>query len=130
MAYTDAFNSVTRFYNDENQAENFRASQSFKSGKQIFPRSSSSTNTLSSEGKLTAEIASFPKDVVIALAHLVKYLSTFDVADALLETQFFSRFTERTHMLLNGNTLTNLYVYFPPPHPSHNNPYVQGNLPQ
>ena len=58
-------------------------------------------------------MASFPKDVVVALAHLVKYLSAFDVADALLETQFFSRFTERTHMLLNGNTLTNLFVLRP-----------------
>ncbi|KIP07972.1 hypothetical protein PHLGIDRAFT_510551, partial [Phlebiopsis gigantea 11061_1 CR5-6] len=93
MAYTDAFNYVTHFYSDDHQAENIRASQSFKSG------------------QLIATIASFPKDVVVALAHLVKYLSTFDVADALLETQFFSRFTERTHMLLNGNTLTNLEIY-------------------
>lgn len=55
-----------------------------------------------------AAIANFPKEVVIALAHVVEYLATFDVADALLETQFFKKFTERTHMLLNGNTLTNL----------------------
>ncbi len=54
-------------------------------------------------------MAGFPNQVVIALAHVVKYLSTFDVADALLETKFFMKFTERTHMLLNGNTLTNLY---------------------
>ena len=57
-----------------------------------------------------ANITHFPKQVVIALAHAVKYLSAFDVADALVETQFFKKFTERTHMLLNGNTLTNLYV--------------------
>ena len=55
-----------------------------------------------------AAIANFPKQVVIALAHAVNYLSDFAVADALLETRFFKKFTERTHMLLNGNTLTNL----------------------
>lgn len=59
-------------------------------------------------GKLMAAISDFPKCVVIALAHVVRYLSKFEVADALLETNFFSKFTERTHMLLNGNTLTNL----------------------
>ena len=55
-----------------------------------------------------AAVSDFPKKVVIALAQAVKYLSAFEVADALLETRFFSKFTERTHMLLNGNTLTNL----------------------
>ncbi len=61
-------------------------------------------------GELTAAVTSFPQQVVIALAHVMKYLATFNVADALLETRFFTKFTERTHMLLNGNTLTNLCV--------------------
>ena len=55
-----------------------------------------------------AIIANFPKQVVIALAHAVTYLATFGLEDVLLETRFFKNFTERTHMLLNGNTLTNL----------------------
>lgn len=55
-----------------------------------------------------ASIADFPKQAVMALAHSVQYLSGFGVEDCLLETQFFAKFTERTHMLLNGNTLTNL----------------------
>lgn len=59
-------------------------------------------------GKLMAAVSDFPKSVVIALAHVVRYLSKFEVADVLLETNFYSKFTERTHMLLNGNTLTNL----------------------
>lgn len=57
-----------------------------------------------------AAIADFSKLVVIALAQSLKYLSTFNVADALRETRFFAKFTERTHMLLNANTLTNLYA--------------------
>ena len=59
-----------------------------------------------------ATVADFPKLVILALAHIVKYLSDFGIEDSLKETQFFTKFTERTHMLLNGNTLTNLLSWF------------------
>ncbi|EKM55929.1 uncharacterized protein PHACADRAFT_96015 [Phanerochaete carnosa HHB-10118-sp] len=93
MSSSDAFTFVAGFYADKNRRENAKASDGFRSG------------------ELTAAVTIFPKGVVVALAHLVKYLSGFDVADALLETRFFARFAERTHMLLNGNTLTNLQIY-------------------
>lgn len=57
-----------------------------------------------------AEVAALPKQVIIALAESIEYLSAFRVADALLAANFFSKFTTRAHMLLNGNTLTNLCV--------------------
>jgi DNA mismatch repair protein MSH3 len=57
-----------------------------------------------------AEVAGFPKQVIVALAQCIEYLSAFRIADALLATNFFAKFTTRAHMLLNGNTLTNLYV--------------------
>ncbi|TCD65621.1 Mismatch repair protein msh3 [Steccherinum ochraceum] len=65
----------------------------------------------SDSGEVIATISNFPKQVIIALAQCIKYLSAFEVADTLLETKFFSKFTERTHMLLNGNTITNLEIY-------------------
>jgi DNA mismatch repair protein MSH3 len=57
-----------------------------------------------------AAVTDFPKHVVIALAHTIKHLSEFSIADAFLETDFFSKFMTRAHMLLHGNTLTNLCV--------------------
>jgi DNA mismatch repair protein MSH3 len=57
-----------------------------------------------------AEVVDFPKQVIVALAQCIEYLSAFRIADALLATNFFAKFTTRAHMLLNGNTLTNLYV--------------------
>jgi hypothetical protein len=57
-----------------------------------------------------AEVTDFPKQVVVALAQCIEYLSDFRVADALLATNFFAKFTTRAHMLLNANTLTNLCV--------------------
>ncbi|KAH9857640.1 muts domain V-domain-containing protein [Lenzites betulinus] len=91
MAYTDAFASLSKFYADKKEHAN--ASDGFK------------------KGDLMAAITEFSKLVVTALAQSLNYLSSFNVADALRETQFFSRFTERTHMLLNANTLTNLEIY-------------------
>ncbi|KAF9452264.1 DNA mismatch repair protein MSH3 [Macrolepiota fuliginosa MF-IS2] len=91
MSYSDAFSAVSSFYTDKKRA--VAASDSFKSG------------------KLIAEITDFPKRVVIALAHAIKYLSKFNIADALLETKFFTKFTTRAHMLLAANTLINLEVY-------------------
>jgi len=59
-----------------------------------------------------AEVADFPKQVIMALAQCIEYLSAFRIADSLLATNFFGKFTTRAHMLLNGNTLTNLCVIF------------------
>jgi DNA mismatch repair protein MSH3 len=59
-----------------------------------------------------AAVADFPKQVIVVLAHAINYLSAFNIADAFLETKFFSKFTTRAHMLLNANTLTNLFVSF------------------
>ncbi len=73
-----------------------------------FPGTSAFSPLVHLLGELTATVTNFPQQVVVALAHVMKYLANFNVADALLETQFFTKFAERTHMLLNGNTLTNL----------------------
>lgn len=61
---------------------------------------------------LVAALADFPPNVLVALAHVIKYMSKFDIADALLETNFFQRFSSKTHMLLAANTLSNLEVYY------------------
>ncbi|KAI6039948.1 muts domain V-domain-containing protein, partial [Pisolithus marmoratus] len=90
MEYTAAFDFVTQFYNDK-----------AKEGSAKDPKM---------EGVLDI-IANFPQRVVIALAHAIEYLSAFSIADAFLGAKFFSKFANRTHMLLNSNTLTNLEIY-------------------
>ncbi|KDR81784.1 hypothetical protein GALMADRAFT_152606 [Galerina marginata CBS 339.88] len=91
MTYTDAFSKVSEFYTDKQKFG--VASDSFKSG------------------KLMAAVTDLPNQVVIALAHAIKHLSAFGIADAFLETQFFTKFSTRVHMLLAANTLTNLEIY-------------------
>ncbi|KIK21377.1 hypothetical protein PISMIDRAFT_681294 [Pisolithus microcarpus 441] len=90
MDYTAAFDFVTQFYNDK-----------AKQGAAKDPKM---------EGLLDI-IANFSQRVVVALAHAIQYLSAFSIADAFLGAKFFSKFANRTHMLLNSNTLTNLEIY-------------------
>ncbi|KAF9533444.1 DNA mismatch repair protein MSH3 [Crepidotus variabilis] len=91
MDYTDAFEAVSEFYTDESKFG--AASEGFKTG------------------QLMASVTDLPKRVVIALAHAIKYLAAFGLADVLLETKFFTKFASRTHMLLAANTLSNLEIY-------------------
>ena len=58
-----------------------------------------------------AAAVDFPKPVTVALAHIIKHLTAFDIADVLLEAKFFDKFSSRTHMLLGANTLANLELY-------------------
>lgn len=61
-------------------------------------------------GKLLATITELPQRVSVSLTHCLHYLTTFGLADVLTQTQFFSKFMEQQFMLLNANTLANLYV--------------------
>jgi DNA mismatch repair protein MSH3 len=107
MSYTDAFSFASEYYTDKTKYT--AASENFKSGSKIFEGMRMRLITLLS-GKLMATIIGFPQRVVIVLAHAMKHLSEFSIADAFMETNFFSRFTTKAHMLLNGNTVTNLYA--------------------
>lgn len=59
---------------------------------------------------MIGQLTGYPKLVVIALAHMVEYLSKFNISRVFRKQIRFKQFTERNHMLLNANTLTNLCV--------------------
>ncbi|KAK2460594.1 hypothetical protein APHAL10511_007064 [Amanita phalloides] len=86
VSYDEAFDFVSKFY---------------------ISRQSGSE----SAAKLLAAAVDFPKRVIIALAHVIEHLSTFDIADVLLEAKFFDKFSSRVHMVLGANTLANLELY-------------------
>ncbi|KAL0580265.1 Mismatch repair protein msh3 [Marasmius crinis-equi] len=84
MLYTDAFDFVSEFYQSNPQGN----------------------------GKLLATVSGFPRRVVVALAHIIKYLKNFDIADTLTEANYFERFTAQTrNMVLGANTLHNLEIF-------------------
>ncbi|KAF5365702.1 hypothetical protein D9758_003271 [Tetrapyrgos nigripes] len=83
MSYSTAFSFVSKYY----------------------------TNKSEKSGEFLADISGFPRRVVVALAHTIKHLSTFNLAEVLMETKFFTKFTTRSHMVLAANTLTNLEIF-------------------
>jgi len=109
MEYTEAFEKVSEFYTDKRKFG--AASESFKTGTYFASSTEVSLQAVPDPGKHMASITDFPKRVVIALAHAIKYLSAFGIADAFLETKFFTKFTTTAHMLLAANTLINLEIY-------------------
>ena len=59
-----------------------------------------------------ATVLGLPRRVVVALAHLIKYLKDFDIADTLTEANHFERFTAQArNMVLGANTLYNLEIF-------------------
>ncbi|KAG7092381.1 hypothetical protein E1B28_008738 [Marasmius oreades] len=86
MSYTDAFAFVSNFYSAASESER--------------------------TGKLLAAVSGFPRRVVIALAQTINYLKAFDIADTLVEANFFERFTAHSrNMVLAANTLHNLEIF-------------------
>ena len=59
---------------------------------------------------LVGLLIEYPKQVIIALAHMVEHLSKFSISRVFRKQTRIRQFMERNHMLLNANTLTNLYV--------------------
>ncbi|KAG8691841.1 Mismatch repair protein msh3 [Ceratobasidium sp. 423] len=93
MSYTEAFELVSAFYRKHGNNSPENASEGFKSG------------------KLMGCVADFPKNVVIALAHLMKHLDSFQLSEVFLKTEFFTSFMNRSHMLVSGNSLHNLEIF-------------------
>ncbi|KDN51533.1 hypothetical protein RSAG8_00078, partial [Rhizoctonia solani AG-8 WAC10335] len=93
MSYTEAFELVSAFYRKHGDDSTENASEGFKSG------------------KLMGCVVDFPKNVVIALAHLMKHLESFQLSGVFLKTEFFMSFVNRSHMLVSGNSLHNLEIF-------------------
>ncbi|KAL7423908.1 Mismatch repair protein msh3 [Cryptotrichosporon argae] len=56
-------------------------------------------------------LVDFPRQVVVALAMLVKYMTDFGLQNAFRHRSSFTQFVNRAHMLLSSNTLDNLEIY-------------------
>lgn len=97
-SYNEAFSAVSSFYE-----------------KELFGWSSdgesSTTTSAIDKGELLSVVVTLPHLVIIALAALTRHLKEFGLASIFRLTKFFSPFSSRASMLLNGNTLENLEIY-------------------
>ncbi|KIW98867.1 uncharacterized protein Z519_00530 [Cladophialophora bantiana CBS 173.52] len=68
-----------------------------------------------SEGEMAAKIfdkiMGLPENVSICLSAMINHLSEYGLEHVFQLTKYFQPFSARSHMLLNGNTLTSLEIY-------------------
>ncbi|WVQ79017.1 hypothetical protein IAT38_001109 [Cryptococcus sp. DSM 104549] len=62
-------------------------------------------------GEAVLALVDFPKQIVIVLAVAVHYMTRFGLENVFRNTSSFSKFLNRSHMLLSSNTLSNLEIY-------------------
>ncbi|PGH27892.1 DNA mismatch repair protein MSH3 [Polytolypa hystricis UAMH7299] len=60
---------------------------------------------------LLEKVLQLPEGVTICLSAMIKHLSEYGLEHIFGLTKYFQPFSARSHMLLNGNTLTNLEIY-------------------
>ncbi|KAM5451213.1 Mismatch repair protein msh3 [Microsporum audouinii] len=60
---------------------------------------------------LLDQVLKLPDDVTICLSAMIKHLTEYGLEHVFDLTKYFQSFSARSHMLLNGNTLTNLEIY-------------------
>lgn len=111
LDYTEAFDFLKNFYGEENaESIDESLSHSLKHRKILLSQIRNSHKRLANS---LGEIMDFPRQVVVALAHSIRYCLSFGLSDAFRRRSFFGSFLTRSHMLLNANTLANLLARFP-----------------
>lgn len=62
-------------------------------------------------GKVMDKILGLPEHVTVCLSAMITHLSEYGLQDVFDLHKYFQPFSARSHMLLNGNTLTSLEIY-------------------
>ena len=73
-------------------------------------QSSDSTET-ETKNKLLDTVLGLPPLVTICLSSMIKHLTDYGLEHVFDLTKYFQSFSGRSHMLLNGNTLSSLEIY-------------------
>ncbi|KXL50214.1 hypothetical protein M433DRAFT_156423 [Acidomyces richmondensis BFW] len=85
---------------------------SFYAGKIISSTSSTSSVESSQEkGTLLDKVHRLTENATICLSAMITYLTDYGLQHVFDLTKYFQSFSARSHMLLNGNTLTSLEIY-------------------
>ncbi|KAL5336063.1 muts domain V-domain-containing protein [Aspergillus crustosus] len=60
---------------------------------------------------LLLKVLNLPDQVTICLSAMIKHMTEYGLEHVLELTKYFQHFSSRSHMLLNGNTLSSLEIY-------------------
>ncbi|KAI1315723.1 Mismatch repair protein msh3 [Mortierella claussenii] len=102
VKYDKAFKLVSDFY-----STNLKEEQE-KLGTQGSTVGSSKKSQMEA---LLKTVLGLSHNLIIALAAMITHLTDFGLAPVFRLSKYFECFTSRSHMLLNGNTISNLEIY-------------------
>ncbi|KAL4936423.1 hypothetical protein BDV06DRAFT_216687 [Aspergillus oleicola] len=88
-------------------AESHSHASSFYAGKM---KSADSVND-EAASNILQKVLQLPDQVTICLSSMIKHMTEYGLEHVLQLTKYFQHFSSRSHMLLNGNTLTSLEIY-------------------
>ena len=60
---------------------------------------------------LLDKVLKLPEDVTVCLSAMIKHMTEYGLEHVFDLTKYFQSFSARSHMLLNGNTLSSLEIY-------------------
>ncbi|EMC91310.1 hypothetical protein BAUCODRAFT_39478 [Baudoinia panamericana UAMH 10762] len=92
----EAYSHISRFYADKLRAD---------------APSSSQVESSQETGTLLDKVHKLSENATICLSAMITHLTDYGLQHVFDLTKYFQSFSARSHMLLNGNTLTSLEIY-------------------
>ncbi|KAF9919211.1 Mismatch repair protein msh3, partial [Linnemannia zychae] len=104
VKYDRAFSLVSDFYSDNLKEEQLKQRLQENVGE-------AGQAKRSQKEALLKTVLSLSKELIVALSAILTHLTAFGLASIFRLSKYFECFTSRSHMLLNGNTISNLELY-------------------
>lgn len=89
------------------------AAQAYSHVLSFYAGKMEATNSREDEraNKFLDNVLKLPEDVTVCLSAMINHMSEYGLEHVFDLTKYFSSFSARSHMLLNGTTLTSLEIY-------------------
>ncbi|KAF9544712.1 Mismatch repair protein msh3 [Mortierella hygrophila] len=105
IKYDRAFSLVSEFYSDSLKEEQLKRKIKGEGG------AADGSAKKSQKEALLKTVLGLSKELIVALSAILTHLTAFGLASIFQLSKYFECFTSRSHMLLNGNTISNLEIY-------------------
>ncbi|KAF9349246.1 Mismatch repair protein msh3 [Mortierella sp. AD094] len=102
VKHDKAFSLVSEFYSKSLKEEQLGANNK---------GTAAESSKQSQMEALLKTVLGLSRNLIIALAAMITHLTDFGLAPVFRLSKYFECFTSRSHMLLNGNTISNLEIY-------------------
>ncbi|KAF9950908.1 Mismatch repair protein msh3 [Mortierella alpina] len=99
-----AFTIVSEFYSESLKDEQLKLRNQGQDARSSFTKHSQMEALLKT-------VLGLSRNLIVALSAIITHLTDFGLAPVFRLSKYFECFTSRSHMLLNGNTISNLEIF-------------------